>query len=162
MAVDYFLQLAGVEGESADARHKGWIDVQSWSWGEAQSAPAAGGGAGAGGRVSMQDLHFVTAMSKASPRLLLACASGERFKEARLVAARAGAKEPLEFLVWTFSDVLVTSYQTGGSEGGDPLPMDQVSLGFTRLRVEYRAQRADGTLDPPVAAGWDVKTNTKV
>jgi type VI secretion system secreted protein Hcp len=158
MAVDYFLQLAGVEGESTDAKHKNWIDVDSWSWGESQpTPPASGGGAGAG-KVQVQDLHFVSRVSKASPKLFLACANGQHFKEAKLVGRKAG-KSQQDFLTWTFTDVLVTGYQTGGAEGGELQPSDQVSLNFAKLKVEYRTQKADGTLDAAVSAGWDVKSN---
>jgi type VI secretion system secreted protein Hcp len=158
MAVDYFLQIAGVEGESTDAKHKGWIDVDSWSWGETQPTPPAGGGGGGAGKVQIQDFHFTTRVSKASPKLFLACANGQHFKEAKLVGRKAG-KGQQEFLTWTFTDLLVTGYQTGGAEGGDLLPGDQVSLNFAKLKVEYRAQKADGSLDAPVSAGWDAKNN---
>jgi len=157
---DYFLQISGIEGESADAKFKGSLDVLSWSWGETQSsAPAAGSGAGAG-KVQMQDLQFATHVSKASPKLFLACASGQHLKEAKLVGRKAG-KSQQEFLSYTFSDVLVSSYQTSGSVGDDG-PMDQVSLSFAKIKVEYRGQKADGTLDVPITAGWDIKTNKKL
>ena len=75
MAADYFLQITGVPGESTDAKHKDWIDVESWSWGETNSGSAhAGGGAGAG-RVSINDFFFTTHVSKASPRLFLKATS---------------------------------------------------------------------------------------
>jgi type VI secretion system secreted protein Hcp len=158
MAVDYFLQIAGVEGESTDAKHKGWIDVDSWSWGETRPAAPAGGGGGGAGKVDVQDLHFTSRVSKASPKLFLACASGQHFKDAKLVGRKAG-KSQQEFLTWTFTDLLVTGYQTGGTEGGEVLPSDQVSLNFAKLKVEYRTQKADGSLDAPVSGGWDVKSN---
>jgi len=158
-AVDYFLQISGVEGESTDAKYKGWLNVESWSWGETQSVAVGGSGA-ASGKVSMQDFHFVTRVSKASPKLFLACASGQHLKEAKLVARKA-SKAQDEFLSWTFSDVLVSSYQTGGSEGADT-PMDQVSFNFARIKVEYRAQKADGSLESPITAGWDAKTNKQL
>jgi type VI secretion system secreted protein Hcp len=120
---------------------------------------AAGGGAGAG-KVQMQDFNFTTRVSKASPALFLACASGTRMKEAKLAAVHAGAMQQ-EFLTWTFSDVLVTGYQTTGA-GGDVFPMDSVSLSFSKVKVEYRGQKADGSLDAAVTAGWDAKANTKV
>jgi type VI secretion system secreted protein Hcp len=80
-------------------------------------------------------------------------------KEAKLSAVKAGAMQQ-EYLSWTFADVLVTSYQTSGS-GGD-ISMDSVSLAFSKVRVEYRAQKADGSLDAPVVAGWDAKANKKL
>jgi type VI secretion system secreted protein Hcp len=160
-AIDYFLQITGVEGESTDAKHKGWLDVDSWSWGENQIPPHGSGTGGGAGKVSMQDLHFTTKVSKASPRLFLACASGEHFKDAKLVARKAG-KGQQEFLTWTFSDLLVSSYQTGGSEAADVLPIDSVSLNFSKIKIEYRAQKADGSLDAPISAGWDQKANSKL
>jgi type VI secretion system secreted protein Hcp len=161
-AIDYFLKIDGVEGESVDAKHKGWIDVDSWSWGETNSGAHQVGSGGGAGKVVMQDLHFVTRVSKASPKLFLACAAGTHLKEARLVARKGGGKAQQEFLTWTFSDLLVSSYQTGGSEAGSPLPLDQVSLNFTKVKVEYKAQKADGSLDAPISAGWDGKTNSKL
>ena len=160
MAAEFFINIAGVEGESRDAKHKGWIEVESWTWGETHASVPAGGGGGGAGRVQMQDLHFTTRVSKASPKLFLACATGQHMKEARLVAVHAGAMQQ-EFLTWTFSDVLVSGYRTGGA-GDDIGPMDQVSLNFAKIKVEYRAQKADGSLDPAVTAGWDVKANKKL
>ena len=160
-AVDYFLQIDGVEGESIDAKHKGWIDVDSWSWGETNPTPVSAGGGGGAGKVQMQDFHFVSRVSKASPKLFLACASGQHLKEAKLVARKAG-KGQQEFLTWTFADLLVSGYQTGGSEGGEMLPMDQVSLNFAKVKVEYRAQKADGSLEPAVKAGYDTKTGKTI
>ena len=159
MAVDYFLQIAGVDGESVDAKHKGWIDIESFSWGATQAPTAAAGAGGAAGKVAMQDIHFATSMSKASPKLFGACASGQHFKEAKLVGVQAGKVQD-EFLTFTLTDVLISGYQTSGSSGGD-ITMDQVSLSYAKLKVEYRAQKADGTFEAPVSAGWDLKANTK-
>jgi type VI secretion system secreted protein Hcp len=98
-------------------------------------------------------------MNKASPLLLLACASGQHIKQAVLTARKAG-KEQLEFLVVKITDVLVSSYQTSGST--DVPPTDSVAFNFARIDVELRPQKPDGTLDAPVKAGWDVKANKKV
>ena len=156
---DYFLQITGIAGESKEAKHKDWIDVLSWSFGESNPVlPAAGGGGGAG-KVQMNDFNFMAATSKASPKLFLACATGQHMKEAKLSAVKAGAMQQ-EYLSWTFADVLVTSYQTSGS-GGD-ISMDSVSLAFSKVKVEYKAQKADGSLDAPIVAGWDAKANKKL
>jgi type VI secretion system secreted protein Hcp len=159
-SVDYFLKIEGIDGESADQEHKSWIDVISWSWGESQSGTMAYGGGGGAGKVSMQDFHFVMRVCKGSPKLLEACASGEHFKTANLVARKAG-KTQQKFLKIKFSDCLVSSFQTGGSGSGDPVPVDQVSLNYSKIEYEYCPQKADGTLDGPVRAGWDLKANVK-
>jgi type VI secretion system secreted protein Hcp len=156
MAVDYFLKLDGIPGESRNTKHRGEIDLQSFSWGEVHPRAHAGSGAAAG-RVAVQDLVFVAKFSKASSKLLLACAAGTRIPTAVLTAQRTG-RAAQDFLVYTLTDVFVSSYQTGGVEGGEG-PVDQVSLSFGRITVEYRAQKPNGSLDPAISAGWDVKRN---
>jgi type VI secretion system secreted protein Hcp len=158
MAIDYFLKIDGVSGESVDSKHKGEIDVESWSWGESNpTQPGGGGGGGGSGKVQIQDLVFTTRFSKASPQLILACASGKHFKSAVLTARKAG-KGQQEFLTFSLSDVLVSTYQTGGA-GGDVLPGDAVSLNFAKIQVEYKPQNPDGSLGSSIKAGWDVKQN---
>lgn len=161
MAVDYFLQIAGVEGESTDAKHKGWIDVESWSWGESNASTGGIGSGSGAGKVSMQDFHFTMKLNKATPKLMLACATGQHIKSATLTCRRAGGKQE-DFLKIKFENVLVSSYQTGGSSGANILPMDQISLSFSKIEFEYKPQKADGSLDSPVKAGYDVKQNVKV
>jgi type VI secretion system secreted protein Hcp len=156
--IDLFLKLDGISGESQDVKHKGEIDLQSFSWGEASEAgPSQGAGAG---KVAMQDFHFVTRVNKASPLLFLACAMGKHIKDAFLTARKAG-KEQQEFLLFKFSDLLISSYQIGGAEVGE-VPMEQVSFNFSRIDFEYRAQKPDGTLADPISAGWDVKQNKPI
>lgn len=157
-AVDYFLKIEGIPGESADAKHKGEIDLQSFSWGATNSGSMAVGGGGGAGKVSMQDFHFVMKINKASPKLMLACATGEHIKKAVLICRKAG-KDQQEYLKVTFGDILISSYQTGGSSGGDPIPMEQISLNFAKVEFEYKEQKPDGTLAGPIKAGYDLKSN---
>ena len=156
--VDYFLKIDGIQGESRDSKHKGEIDLESFSWGEANVGAPVSGGAGAG-KVQVEDLQVVMKMNKASPLLLLACATGQHLKQATLTARKAG-KVQLEFLVFKFTDLLVSSYRTGGNT--DIEPTDQVAFNFARIQVTYRPQKPDGSFDAPVTAGWDVKANQKI
>jgi type VI secretion system secreted protein Hcp len=159
--VDYFLKIEGVDGESSDHKHKGEIELESWSWGETQTGTHAGTGGGGAGKVSMQDFHFVMKVNKASPKLLLACADGEHIKKAVLTCRKAG-KGQQEFLLYTFSDLLISSYQTGGSGSGDVIPLDQISMNFAKIEIEYKEQKADGSLAGGVKAGYDLKLHQKV
>src|SRR5712692_3292016 len=158
---DYFLKLDGVEGEAQDSKHKNEIDLESWSWGETQTGTHVAGGGGGAGKVAMQDFHFVMRVNKASPKLMLACATGEHIKKAVLTCRKAG-KEQQEFLKIELDDLLIASYQTGGSGHSDIVPTDQVSLNFAKILFEYKEQKADGTLGPPVKAGYDLKANKAV
>src|SRR5215475_13103807 len=159
--VDYFLKIEGIDGESHDHKHKGSIDVDSWSWGETQSGTHAAGGGGGAGKVSMQDFHFVMKVNRASPELMLACAEVRHIKEATLICRKAG-KEQQEFFCVKMTDLLVSSFQTGGSGHSDIIPTDQVSVNFAQIEFAYKPQKADGTLDAAVKTGWDVKANKKV
>lgn len=159
-AVDYFLKIDGIPGESQDDKHKDEIDVQSWSWGENNTGTHAAGGGGGAGKVQMHDFHFVMNANKASAKLMLACANGEHLKSAILVCRKAG-KEQQEYLKITMTDLIISSYQTGGSNGG-VIPQDQISLNFAKIEYEYKPQQKDGTLGAVVKAGYDVKANKVV
>jgi type VI secretion system secreted protein Hcp len=162
MAVDFFLKIDGIDGESKDSKHKSEIDIESFSWGATQSGTSHAGGGSGGGKVNMGDIHFVSSyLSKASPKLMLACATGEHIKKAVLICRRAG-KEQQEFLKYTFSDLLVSSYQTSGHNSGDGLPGDQFSFNFTKIEMEYKEQKPDGTLGGTTPAGYDMGANKKV
>jgi len=156
-AVDYFLKIDGIQGESKADKHKDEIDVQSFSWGATQSGTFAGGGGGGAGKVAMQDFHFTMSHSKASPALMLACAQGDHIKSAILTCRKAG-KEQQEFLKVTMSDCLVSSFQTGGSGSGDVVPTDQVSLNFAKIEHEYKEQDATGKLTGSVKKWFDLKS----
>jgi type VI secretion system secreted protein Hcp len=159
MAVDYFLKLDGIPGESADAKHKGEIDVLAFSWGVARpDSPGSGGGTGAGKAV-FEDLLVVARTSKASPKLWHGCASGQHLKTAVLVCRKAG-KAPHEFLTITLTDVTITSYEVEGSD--DEAPLDQFALGFAKVETAYVPQDPAGKAQPPVKTGWDRKKNAKV
>lgn len=156
-AVDYFLKIDGIEGEAQDSKHAKEIELESWSFGETNAGSSGYGGGGGAGKVAMQDFHFVMKTNKATPKLFLACATGEHIKTATLTCRKAG-KEQQEFLKWNFADILVTSYQTGGSGSGDVIPLDQISLNFSKIDTEYKEQKQDGTLGGSVKAGYNVKT----
>jgi len=160
-AVDYFLKIDGIEGESQDSKHKGEIELHSWSFGATQGGSSHSGGGGGAGKVSLQDFHFVMRVNKSTPKLFLACAGGDHIKTAVLTCRKAG-KDQQEYLKWTFSDFLVSSYQTGGSASSDVVPMDQISLNFSKIQTQYQEQKGDGTLGGAVQAGWDVKQNKKI
>ena len=133
-AVDYFLKIDGISGESTDEAHKGEIEVESFSWGVSQTTTRLGSGAGAG-RAVFQDLHFTTSVSKASPVLFQKCATGQHLKEAVLTCRKAGGEQREEFLKITLSDVLVSSYQAAGSAPPGPTepPGDVILLSTNAL-----------------------------
>src|SRR6478609_3599224 len=113
MAVDMFIKIGDVKGESKDKTHKEEIDVLAWSWGMSNSGTAhAGGGAGAG-KVNVQDLSFTKWVDLASTPLMLAVANGKHVSKATLVVRKAG-ENPLEYITIVMTECLVTSISTGG------------------------------------------------
>jgi len=154
-AVDYFLKIDGIQGESRDDKHKDEIDIESFSWGETQSGTFAGGGGGGAGKVSMQDFHFTMAYNKASPALFLACAQGDHIKNAILTCRKAGKKQQ-EFMKVTMSDVLVSLFQIGGAVG--VVPTDQISLNFAKIEVEYQEQDATGKIVASIKKWFDLNS----
>jgi type VI secretion system secreted protein Hcp len=155
-AVDYFLKIDGIPGEAQDKTHKDEIQLESWSFGESQGGTFATGGGGGAGKVVMQDFHFVQKVNKSSPLLFKACATGEHIGSATLTCRKAG-KEQQEFYKVTFTDLLVASFQIGGSGGSDVIPMEQIALNFTKIELAYKEQDAKGQLKGAVKAWYDLK-----
>jgi type VI secretion system secreted protein Hcp len=105
----------------------------------------------------MNDFAFTMKINKASPKLFLACATGQHIKEALLTCRKAG-KEQQEYLKIKFNDLLVSSFQTGGSSG-DVIPMESISFNFSKIEYSYAAQKPDGGLESPLVHKYDLKEN---
>ena len=157
MAVDMFLKIDGIKGESFDDKHKDEIDVLGWSWGSSQSGTTHTGGGGGAGKVNVQDISFTKYVDKATPMLLKACCNGQHIKEVNLVVRKAGEK-PLEYLKIKLSDCLVSSLSTGGTGGQDRLT-ENISINFGKFQMTYTAQDAMGAAAGEVPFAFDVKAN---
>jgi len=160
MAVDMFFKIGDLKGESVDDKHKVEIDVLAWSWGMSQSGTthmATGGGAG---KVNVQDISFTKYVDKSSPNLIQYCCNGKHFSDALLTVRKAG-ENPLEYLKITLKDLMIAAVTTGGSGGEDRLT-ENVTLNFGRFKIEYVAQKADGSGEPGVHAGFDIQKNTPI
>jgi type VI secretion system secreted protein Hcp len=157
--VPYFLKIEGIAGDSTDAKHKGEIEVESFSWGVTQAtAPGPGGGGGAG-RPAFEDLNVVTPFSRASPQLMQACATGEHLRSAVLTGRRSGGKAQFEYMTLTLSDVLVSAYRSGAASADAVVPSDAFSLAYAELQIEHRAQAPTGAAGESTLAGFDVERN---
>jgi type VI secretion system secreted protein Hcp len=154
-----FLKIADLKAESQDDKHKGEIDVLAWSWGLSQSGTMHTGGGGGAGTVNMQDLSVTKWVDKCSPILMMACSRGDQYKDAKLVVRKAGGKKPLEYIIITMKDVIITSVSTGGSGGEDRLT-ENVTLNFREVHFDYQPQKQDGSKDGgEIKFGWDIAAN---
>jgi len=159
MAMDLFIKIGALKGESLDKTHAGEIDVLAWSWGMSNSGSAhMGGGAGAG-KVNVQDLSLTKYIDKSSPDLMLAACNGKHFDSALLTVRKAGEK-PLEYLKITMTTVLITSVSTGGSGGEDRLT-ENVTLNFASVKVDYVEQKKDGSAGDKPSMNWNIAENAK-
>ena len=160
MAMDMFIKIGELKGESRDKVHKDEIDVLAWSWGISNSGSAqVGGGAGAG-KCNVQDISFTKYLDKASPDLMLACCNGKHFPKATLTVRKAG-ENPLEYLLITVEELIVTSLSTGGSGGEDRLT-ENVTLNFARVKVNYKEQTPTGGVGDKPEMGWNIAENAKL
>jgi type VI secretion system secreted protein Hcp len=160
MAVDMFIKIGDLKGESVDDKHKGEIDVLAWSWGMSQSGTTHLGTGGGAGKVNVQDISLTKYVDKSSPNLMQYCCNGKHFSEALLTVRKAG-ENPLEYLKITLKDLMISAVSTGGSGGEDRLT-ENVTLNFAEFKVEYTPQKKDGTGDAAVTIGWDIAKNVKV
>jgi type VI secretion system secreted protein Hcp len=157
MASDIFAKITNIKGESDDAKHKDEIDVLSWTWGVTQSGTMAHGGGGGGGKASFHDLTFTHHIDKASALLLKACATGSHIPEATITVRKAG-KGQQEYLIIRLSDVLITSVAMSVA-GDEPTTAENVTLQAGKVDYEYKAQKADGSLEPSLHFKYDIKAN---
>ena len=159
MAVDMFIKIDDIEGESSDDVHGGEIEVKNWSWGMSQSGTTHSGAGGGAGKVNVQDLLFTHYVDKASPNLMKMCCNGKHFEEATLVVRKAG-DPALEYLIITMKHGLISSVSTSGSGGGD-LIEENVTLNFAEFTSSYVPQLDDGTGDASVDVGWNIAKNVE-
>ena len=161
MAVDMFIKIDTIQGESVDEKHKDSVDILAWSWGISQSGTMHIGKGGGAGKVSVQDLSFTKYVDAGSHSLILACCAGTHIPKAVLTVRKAGDK-PLEYLKIELSSILVSSVSTGGSGGEDRLT-ENITLNFAKFKFVYQPQDAKGgKLGGELIAGWDIAKNVKV
>lgn len=155
-AQDIFLCLEGkdLKGETDSPYHPGCIDVISWSWGAVQEGAMPGDA----GVVRFDDISIVQRANKASPELMLACASGSHIPKAEVFVDTTSCIEcpvPATYYKITMEDVLVTSVSIGGSDSEDRLT-ENLTFNYSKVEWCYSPENDEGTLDPPICKSWDV------
>lgn len=158
MAIDMFLKLDGIKGESQDHKHKDEIHIESFSWGMNQTGAHGTGGGGGAGKVSVHDISITKFVDKSSAALMLACCNGKHIPNGLITVRKAGEK-PLEYLKIKIRDILISGVQLAG-HGGDLLT-ENITLNFAKFQVEYQEQKPDGSGAPAGEMGWDIKANQK-
>jgi type VI secretion system secreted protein Hcp len=142
VAIDTFLKLADLKGDSQVKGFEDQIQLLAWSWGMSQTGTTHIGSGGGAGKVNVQDLNFTHFVDSATPNLMMACCKGTHYTEATLTMRKAGG-DPLPFLTIKLTDIIVTSVSDGGS-GGEEQLSENVTLNFAAFEVSYQAQDNKG------------------
>ena len=153
---EIYVKIEGIEGESKDAKHKGWIDATSIHYGVVQPVALASGGGGGVGRADFSGVTFTHHLDRASPALFKYCAAGKHIPKVEISACKSGGGQQ-EFVRITLSDVIVAGVTPAGDAGS--MWVETVTLAYSRIVIDVKEQKADGTMGASVLGGWDVKEN---
>jgi len=156
---DCFLKIDGIDGESTDDQFANWIELKSWSWGANNNRGHAGATSSGTGKVAMHDMSFTALTNAASPSVAQACATGKPIASAEL-DCRVSGNPPQVKMKIKLTDVYVSSYQTGSSEGNSVHPTDTFTLNYGKIEFSYGKQDDKGkvnTLDKKMS--HDLRTN---
>ena len=158
MAIDMYLTIDGITGESQRLGHEGEIEVLSWSFGGSNTSSIGIGSGGGAGQVSLQDISLTKWVDASSPELFQAMCDGTHFPTGKLTMYKAGgAGMALAYLVLEFEEMFPTSVSTGGS-GGEEVLTENVTFSFGKVTITYSEQAADGTAMGDHVGSWDVRT----
>jgi type VI secretion system secreted protein Hcp len=147
-----------VKGESQQKSFEGQIEVLSYSWGVSQAGGYSYAAGGTSAKANMQDLSISFRHCSASPKLMQYCASGKHLDKATLTCLKAGGDDAQKYQEIVLTDVVVSSYQTGGS--GDDMPIESMSLNFAKVDQEYFAQDDKGITKSAAKGTWDQQKAT--
>jgi len=160
MAIDVYLQIDGIKGESTDDRHKDWIECQSVQWDVAQpkSATASTGGGHTAERCEHSDIVFSKLADLASPILLQTCAQGKTIPKARFEFMRAdGQGERIKYFEIELENLLIGSVSESVGQGD--ILGEHVGLKFSKVKWKYTQQKIAGGAGGNTSGGWDLSTN---
>lgn len=160
MAVDIFLKLSNnIKGEAQDDTHRDEIDVLSWNWGMTQSGTTHIGSGGGGGKVNVNDIHLTKYVDRSSNDLIKRCTSGEHIESGELIVRKSGGAAPVEYFRIKMQQIMISSYETGGSKDGLDRVQEALALNFRKFEVTYTMQDASGAAGAESMAGWDIAEN---
>lgn len=160
MAIDIFLKIDGIAGESKDAHHKNWIDVRNVNWAATQPATLTSGGGGGAGKVNFHDLKVTAAIDKSAPTILKHSANGRHIPKLEVSICKAGG-EQVEYSRITLEDVIVTAVEFVGSQENEVL-MVNYSFQAVKVKKQYWEQTERGGKGPETQMGYNIKENKVV
>ncbi len=161
MAVDMFVQLDKIQGETSDSAIKGGIDIISFSWGMTQTGTMHSGAGGGAGKAAVQDLTVIKYIDKTTPVVMKMCLAGTHIEKATLLVRKAGGKTPVTYMKIIMEKVLISGVQTAGAEKEERIT-ETLTFNFAKVKVEYTPQKEDGSAAAAVLMGWDIAANKEI
>lgn len=155
MAVDYFLKLDGIQGESEDSKHKNEITILSWSWGASQISSVAGTGGSGAGKASLSDFSVMAFFDKSTPLFFKTICAGTHIKTGEMTAIKSGA-DGKPYLKVDFKELFVTSLQISASS---EVPSVSISFSYNEIKIDYSTQNEQGNLTSTGAVTYNTKEN---
>ncbi len=162
MAFDAFIKIDGIEGESSDDAHEGWIEALYFKTGLNQkiSSTASSAGGASAERASFKDFVFTKQLDKSSPKLALACAAGTHIDNITVEICRAGG-EKVKFMEYRLTNCLISEIVSGGGE--KIFPAETFKINFGKIEWRYIQQkRQGGGAAGSIASGWNLEKNCKI
>jgi len=160
MAIDVYLQIDGIKGESTDDKHKDWIECTSVNWGVSQprSATASTGGGHTAERCEHKEVVFTKLADLSSPILLQTCSAGKTIPKAKLEFMRAdGQGDRIKYFEIELENVLIGAIKPEVDEGS--IIQETVGLKFSKIKWKYTQQKVTGGAGGNTSGGWDLATN---
>jgi type VI secretion system secreted protein Hcp len=153
-ASDLFIKIGDIKGESQDDQHKDWVEVLAYSWGlsgATRNAPKPQQPVGPLQAACAQEFTITKTLDKASPALFASTATGTTIPSVTFNARRPDGSGGGNYLVMTFSNVVITAVEDGGS-GGEDRPTESVSFNFGSVQITYTPQAPAGVAANSVSA----------
>jgi type VI secretion system secreted protein Hcp len=160
MAIDVYLQIDGIKGESTDSTHKDWIELASAQWGVIQprSPTASTGGGHTAERCELRSISVTKLADLSSPILMQTCSAGKTIPKAKLEFMRAdGQGQRVKYYEVELENVLIGSVNQAVHEGS--VLQDSIGLKFSKVKWKYTQQKIGGGAGGNTAGGWDLAAN---
>ncbi len=160
MAIDAYLKIGDIKGESQDEKHKQWIEVSHVNWGVTQprASTLSTAGGHTNGKADLAEVTFTKLADVASPILFQHCAMGKTIPTAVIEFMRAdGDGKPIVYFKIELENVMLSSVHPNSGEGG--ILTEQVHLAYSKIKVSYTQQKITGGAGGSTSGGWDCAAN---
>ena len=157
MALQFYLEIPGINGDCQDADHKNHFDVSDWNTGLHHPSNVKQGGSTATGKTTFSDMSVVTHLDNGAPDLFGKVSSGGHIDKATLKCYKGAADARVNYLNVKLEDLVVSGFNVHAS---GERPTAQYSFNFAKMTIEYKTQDRKNKGSAPATGSWDVSKNT--